>query len=218
MAIITERDKAGRPKYGCPSVTTVIDLLDKPALKFWYAEQGKAIERGEISSLFEKRDDAADAGTYAHALVEAELKGLPTPEPNGLASELISKAEGCYLAWLEWARTHQFKVVESEIMLVHDELGYGGTIDIASILGDLAIVDIKTSKDVYLGHRIQVAAYGALWDANFPANPIKGFRVLRLGPDGSFTDHYWPSLESEWTIFQHLLEIKKVLAANKFKL
>ena len=63
-----------------PGVTSVIGRFkDSGGLLYWAFEQGKLCERGEISSLNDKRDESADAGTLAHALVEAHIKGDPLP-------------------------------------------------------------------------------------------------------------------------------------------
>ena len=49
-----------------PGVTTIIGRFkDSGGLLWWAFEQGKAAERGEINSLYDKRDEAGDAGTLA---------------------------------------------------------------------------------------------------------------------------------------------------------
>lgn len=59
-----------------PGVTTIIGRFkDSGALLYWACEQGKAIERGEISKLYDKRDSSAESGTICHDLVEKFLKG-----------------------------------------------------------------------------------------------------------------------------------------------
>ncbi len=45
-----------------PGVTTIIGRFkDSGGLLWWAFEQGKAAERGEINSLYDKRDEAGDA-------------------------------------------------------------------------------------------------------------------------------------------------------------
>jgi len=74
----------GRPKGGyinkngirVPGTTTIIGRFkDSGGLLYWAFEQGKAAQRGEISSLYDKRDEAGEAGTIAHALIEMHLRG-----------------------------------------------------------------------------------------------------------------------------------------------
>ncbi len=59
-----------------PGVTTILGRFkDSGGLLWWAFEQGKAAQRGEINSLYDKRDSAAEAGTIAHDLVEMHIKG-----------------------------------------------------------------------------------------------------------------------------------------------
>ena len=59
-----------------PGVTTIIGRFkDSGALLWWAYGQGQAAERGEINSLYDKRDEAAESGTIAHELVRRYLKG-----------------------------------------------------------------------------------------------------------------------------------------------
>lgn len=193
--------------------TTILSVLNKPALLYWAYKQGLS-----NVPLYESRDKAADAGTLAHLFVENHLKGLPEPSTDGMDKAVVEKALSCTLAFLEWEKAHSFKMVESEIELVSEEYQVGGTIDIGAVLNELGIVDIKTSKDVYLEHRCQVASYGVLWNENFPERPIKGYHILRLGSEGDFSHHYWPNLNREFEIFKHCLGITKILDEAKWKL
>jgi hypothetical protein len=196
-----------------PGVTTPLNILNKPALVYWGFQQGQLFERGEIGGLYEKRDQAADAGTLAHLMIENHIKGLPEPLTDTLPPEIVDKAEGCFIAYLEWERTHEYKPLESECSLV-SKLGYGGTIDISAVLGEPAIVDIKTSKDVYFSMKVQVAAYKALWNENHPDQIITGCHLLQLSPDGGFAHHYYPNLDPEYQAFLHCFEIWKILKAT----
>lgn len=210
MALIKYKNAKGEPLKG---VTTILKVLGAPALVGWAYKQGLA-----GVPLYESRDKAADAGTYAHKLVEHHLRGLPDPPTNGTDKDVIDKAESCYLAYLDWEKTHSFKMVSTETSLVSEEYQYGGTIDIGAIVGSLGIVDIKTSKDIYFSMRVQVAAYGRLWMENYPDQPIKGYHILRLGSQGDFSHHYWPNLDEEWEAFKACLIIQNVLDKTGQKL
>jgi len=60
-----------------PGVTTIISRFkDSGGLLWWAFEQGQAAQRGEINSLYDKRDEAATAGTICHDLVEKYIKGI----------------------------------------------------------------------------------------------------------------------------------------------
>lgn len=170
-----------------------------------------------IRPLYEKRDQAADAGTLAHSMVEVYLKNEGYVDLAGKDEAVVTKATACFEAFKTWAASHQFKMVESERALV-SKLGYGGTIDIGAVVGDLNIVDVKTSSGIYFSMKVQVAGYGLLWNENNPDNPIKGYRILQLGAEGDFHEGYWPNLDHEAQVFLNCLNIYKILKETGQKL
>ncbi len=222
-------------------VTTILSLLAKPALIFWGFKQGMSnferlmgviaqlacdqepqlqdiIKDFKPTGLYDKRDKAADAGTLAHSFVENHLKGLPEPSTNGISKDVIDKAEGCYLTFLDWEKANIKKVLGSEIEITSEEYPFGGTIDHViqgpmTPEGMVDILDIKTGKDIYLEAKIQVRAYKALYDeVATGVMTVAGFHILRLGESGEFTHKYFPSLdEGYWQIFLHCLEINLAL-------
>ncbi len=224
------RQKAtGQPVKG---VTTILSLLSKPALLWWSYKQGidnfnrlmawiaenspdmmTQVKDFKVGGLYDKRDKAADAGTLGHLFVENHLRGLPEPKTDGLPKEVIEKAEGCYLTFLDWEKANQIKVIDSEVELTSEENPFGGTIDHV-IQGALTppnmvdILDIKTGKDIYLEAKLQVKSYGKLWTEHHPELPVSCFHVLRLGENGEFTHKYFPTLDEKYfQIFLDCLDI-----------
>jgi len=191
-----------------PGVTTVISGnlgWNKQALMYWANSVGL-----DGRSHREVSEDAADIGTIAHAMVEGELKGKDWQELvslTGTTQEQTDQAENAYLAWREWADTVNFELITAEHTLVSEEHQFGGQIDVAAVKNTTSIVDLKTSKDVYADHKIQIAAYGQLWNENYPDNPIRSYYILRIGKDGSFSYHYWPDLSKEWEVFKLLRQL-----------
>jgi hypothetical protein len=237
------RTKGGKKVKG---VTTVLGVLAKNALTYWGYTQGlenynkiteaiikivkedppkcrnKEIEylitNFQVGGLYDKRDKAATAGTLAHLFCEKHLRGLPEPSTEGLPKDVVKKAEGCYLAFLEWERSHKFKMIYAELSLV-SELGFGGTADIGAVLGEMGIIDIKTSKGIYPATMLpQISAYGHLYNEHYPENPVKGYHIIRLGEQGEFEHRYWPELEDAWEIFLNCLNIQNKLDKNGWKL
>ena len=195
------QNKAGQR---LPGVTTIIGSnlgWSKGALMYWAWQEG--IERRNFRDTSKK---AADIGTVAHAMVEADLKELKF-DSSKYDKELLDKAETAFLAWLEWKDLVKFDLLESELPLVSEEYGFGGTLDIAAIKNVTSIVDLKTSNGTYPEHLLQIAAYGQLYNEN-REQKIQAYYLLRLGKeDGSFHYHYWPELEFAWISFKHLLEL-----------
>jgi hypothetical protein len=175
------------------------------------------IKSFKVGGLFDKRDKAADAGTLAHSFAENYMKGLPEPKTDGLPKDVVDKAEGCYLTFLDLAKTNIKKVINSEVELTSEEYPFGGTIDYLietpmTPANMVDILDLKTGKDIYFEAKIQVKSYGKLWNEHHPELPVAGFHIWRLGENGEFTHKYFPSLdEGYWQIFLHCLEINQTL-------
>jgi len=238
---INYRLKNGTPVSG---VTTILGaILNKPALIPWAFTQGmencerlsravlQAVADGngledvlrtvrgfQSSKLYEKRDKTADAGTLGHLLVEHDLKGFPEPDMTDVPPDTKAKAEGCYLAFLEWKERTKFKLIHSEIALVSEVYKFGGCLDIGGGVTDLELIDLKTSKAIYQNMWFQVAAYGILWDEIHPDNPIKGYNILRIGPDGDFGHERRISLPDEKEVFLLVNSIHQILKRKGIKL
>lgn len=206
MPKIDYRDKDGKPLSG---VTTVIGQnlgWNKGAMMGWAYNQGKA-----GLSLYEARDKAGDIGSLLHLMLEADMKGKVF-DTSSYPSDVVDKAENGFIAWLDWKKLVDFQLIESELSLVDDDLGFGGTMDKVSIQGKLSITDFKSSKGVYVDQWIQLSAYGHLWEKHFPDMPIKGgYYILQLGKeDGSFGYYHKIKLDKHFEAFKHLLALHKL--------
>lgn len=161
----------------------------------------------------EERDKAADAGTCAHDMVECFIRNKDF-DPAGYKEDALEKAKPAYEAFLEWADQTKLTPKYTEMQLVSEEYRYGGTPDSMLINGKLALGDWKTSGGVYPDFLIQLAAYGNLWEENFPDYPIDGgFHLARFAkpdhPDDPvhFSHHYWANLDLAWDAFKHMREL-----------
>lgn len=210
-----------RPKTGyrladgtrVDGVTTVLNRWkDAGGLLYWACDQGKAIERGEIAHLYDKRDEAADIGTIAHEMCDAYLKGKDpwkVCEELSKTPEAAAKATQAYRMFLHWWETNGLEVHASEIPLVSEKYRFGGTPDwILKIRDGLAIGDIKTSNAIYRDMLMQVAAYKQLWEENHPDEPITGgFYVCRFSKEyPDWEQRYFGELDVAWREFQLLVE------------
>lgn len=167
-----------------PSVTTILKVLDKPALLYWAAKIQQEADREAADAWAagrgpksldaalkpvaqawrRKRDKAGDAGTQAHALIEHESRlmlGLPSEEPD--ASD---EARFIFAGWREWAQGAGYKplAVEARVCSVYHR--FAGTVDVIAEVPGLGIAgpvvaDWKSSKELYDEHRLQSHAYRA---------------------------------------------------------
>ena len=175
-----------------PSVTTVLGRFkDAGGLMHWAWTLGK-----EGKDYREVRDKAADAGTLAHQAVDDWVHQRPIAfdgEP-----EVVDKAQKAYGAFLEWAGQTQLTVTHTEQPLVSERYRFGGTFDAILVQGRRAMGDWKSSNSIYGEYLAQVAAYGILWEENYPDQPIDGgYHLLRFDKEyGDFHAHWWAELEA----------------------
>jgi len=196
-----------------PGVTTVIGLLDKPALKFWANKIGlQGIKMSEYV------DALAEVGTTAHAMIHADLSGKGAESAlEGKSDDIKTLAENCYLSFCEWRKGHDIKPIALEKILVSEQYRYGGTVDFIGIVdGVPEIIDFKTGG-IWPENFQQLAAYAQLALENgVVSEPIHRFRVLSIprAETESFDEKVRISVNVEWDIFKHCLaiyELKKQL-------
>lgn len=159
-----------------PGVTTVLGVLAKPALVPWANKLGlQGIEVGKFV------DNLADIGTLAHGMIEAHLKGAEF-DNSDYSPNQVSKAENCFLKFLEWEKNHKVKVLGTELQLVSETHKFGGTCDLYCELdGVKTLIDLKTAKAVYDEMHTQVSAYSILLSEN--GNTVEDMKILRIGRD-----------------------------------
>lgn len=222
----------GRPRQGyfhpdtgerLPGVTTVIGLLDKPALVGWAgklcAEAGwQAAKAGEgipgwRDVCYGKRDQAASDGTRAHDLFEQYLLGQDverTEQDTDAAWQAFQNAK----AWKEGLAI-RFEVWPHERPLVDAEMGFAGTPDALARQGDeVALADWKTGG-VYPEQVIQMAAYRHLLKV-VDGIEVSGVHLVRFHREhGDFHHHHYAddALDIGWECFTHLLPLYRHLKA-----
>lgn len=206
MARIIYKNGAGE---SLPGVTTVIGQnlgWNKGSLMGWAYNQGKA-----GVPLYDARDKAADIGTLIHLMIADDLHGKIF-DTSSYPKDVIDKAENGFLAWLDWKQLVDYQLIESELSLVDNALGVGGTMDKVSVQGKLSLTDFKSSKGVYVDQWIQLSAYAHLWELHYPDMPLLGgYYILQLGKeDGSFSYHHKIKLDKHFEAFKHLLALHKL--------
>lgn len=116
-----------------------------------------------------KRDLAAQKGTKVHLIVEKLIKGKAIDE-EVTKTTLFRHAR----AVIEKLRDEGYEVLACEIKILSVENTYAGTLDllVRRIADDARLVlDVKTSRDIRLGHALQIGAYSAALEEEFPDKP-----------------------------------------------
>ncbi len=161
-----------------PGVTTVLGMLNKPALLKWAWQLGKDGIDMEAS-----RQGAADVGTVAHALCEAHLRGMQF-EAGNISPEALSKAETGFIRFLDFWDREGLTLVEVEHVMVSEAMQVGGTLDILArrVNGRLVLVDLKSSKGIYDEMLVQAATYAAMYE-EVTGTAVDDVLIVRIGKE-----------------------------------
>jgi len=205
-----------------PSVTTIINLMSKPALSSWLQQQvllaALTLPRGfkETENEWLKRvmsdskatgREAAERGTAIHNIIQGYFEQMYLPEKPAYLDAIDSTLKSAFgdQAWL------------SEKSFGH-HLGYGGKCDLMAKpingQGSGFVVDFKTKDtdldkvDIYFEHELQLAAYReglnlpnarcAILFVNGKTNQVKLVEIEE------------PQLQKSWECFQHLLRVYQI--------
>ena len=161
-----------------PGVTTVLGIINKPALVAW--ANGMGLQGVDTRTYV---DQMASIGTLAHEMVQEDLGG-PEWNRDFYSPEQVDLAENAFLKYLEWKRINEYdlETMLIEERMVSEEYQYGGTVDWYGVInGKYVLMDIKTSKALYPEHTFQVAAYSLLLQEN--GYPLDETMILRIGRD-----------------------------------
>lgn len=189
-----------------PSVTTILGVINKPALIPWANRLGL---EGIDSTKYV--DGTARIGTLAHQMIQEHLGG-DSWDRNDWTPDEISSAENAVISFYNWEGEigTPIKTLAIEMQMVSETYKFGGTLDwLAEIDNKTWLIDLKTSKSVYPEHIYQLSAYWkTLEDLNFT---IDGVRILRVGrtEDEGFDDLVIPSkhLIAGWDVFESALNL-----------
>lgn len=209
------------------SVTTALEIIDKPYLKQWLIDQTALAAMTHLPELLalgtveegqaflrkvprEIRDRAGALGTAVHRASDMPL-GAHQIDSEGfqLPDEGIPYLEA-YRGFREWLDAHGGQIVSSEKAVWNRTEGYAGTYD-RLILFDcechkgLWCVDLKTSKGYYPEYGLQCIAYARAEYIVLPEDPVlypmpqvDRTAILHLRPDA-----YEGPWKSAWRLVEY---------------
>lgn len=195
----------GEPDQIVFSVTTVLGMIEKGALKQWYADQVAAKiaanpdasftrTEGEVFNFFRwagsnALKEAGELGDHLHSYAEADLGGKPQEPywPDARDQQLQD-------LWHELRWAHNLEAEHLEVTAWSHKHGYAGTLDgLGWLDGKYTLWDIKTSRNLWEEHKEQLAALGNADELLTEPEPLKWQRVdmppieqyaiLRVRPD-----------------------------------
>ena len=186
--------------YGTLGVTTVIGVLDKPALIQWcanltnqYSVDGLSdkipdevliakLSKEAPSAWRVKRDDAGDIGTLIHAWIEKYIQSKidGSQSPGAPINDTIQKA---VLRFIEWEKSEGITYLATEKKVYSLKHNVAGIVDFIYKTkdGKMGIGDIKTSKGIYDSMFIQVSAYQYMLHEENPALQFAERTIVKVG-------------------------------------
>ncbi len=137
-----------------PGVSTITNLLSKPALIIWANRLGL---QGVDSTKF--RDEKADIGTLAHKMILDYFKKQET-DTSEYSKVQIDQAENSMLSFWAWEKQHKVEPLVIEEPFVSDIHKFGGTCDFfGKVDGEFELLDFKTGSGIYKEMWYQVSGY-----------------------------------------------------------
>ena len=184
-----------------PGTTTIIGRFkESGALLHWAFKQGQS----GVASLYEKRDEAAEAGTLAHDMIECFILNKPQPEHVNVNPQIAERAANAFVQFREWWDQTRIEIIATERAYVSERHQFGGTVDAIGrdTKGRIVLVDWKTSNGVYQDYLIQLGAYALLLEECAPDWKPETFHLLRVAKESAdFAHHYYGELEEAKTQF-----------------
>ncbi len=152
-------------------VTTALDVLDKPALRNWFAAEAakRAVDEWDrltelpISERLEYIKSGPRDKVRAAALRGTEIHGLGEKLASGEEVDVPAEHLGPVEAYVRWLDRWDVTPIATETPLCHTVHRYGGTADLWARVGKLdsalCLIDVKTGKGIYSETGLQLAAY-----------------------------------------------------------
>jgi hypothetical protein len=164
-----------------------VAMLKDGALAKMVADLGDLATIKALSSTHTGQwNQAAQLGSAVHGLADEFVKGLPLSTESPLAHEYAKR-------YADWWTASGWRLRLSEAVVVHPEVGYGGTLDLLCYDrdGKTVLADLKTGANVYKSTILQLTAYGMAAlvspmgsDAVYP-NPLPDrYAVIHVTKDG----------------------------------
>ena len=183
-------------------VTSIIGVLDKPALIYWAVnmavdflgnnwQAGKSYDEVEIKTLLEdarrahriRKDKTADIGEMIHSWIEkyirARIEKKPVPK-KPVNKEMKNAIDGFF----NWAKKNKVELINCEQKIYSKKYKYAGTYDLEAMVdGKRTIIDFKTGKAIYPEMVLQASAYLQAREEEIGERYDGGVAIVRLSQE-----------------------------------
>ena len=169
-----------------PSVTTVLGVLRKIGLEFWF--------KWNTAKFC---DDESNKGKLIGTQIHEGIHSLIQTGEIKVKTEYTEEVTNALKAFVEFRKANpDIKLENSEIQMTSEKYHYNGTLDCIANNGSLILMDWKTGKcgkkdkpDIYDEYKYQVAAYVYAYNEINNANINKAI-ILSLAKDRVVYNEY----------------------------
>lgn len=183
------------------SVTHILRIIDKPALRYWFGKQvyyamvkdPSLSEKDALSAPYSESGKAKSRGSTVHSIVEAYSKNRVR------IKDVVEEFRGYAKAFYKFVDDNNVEILAHEQTVLNEEHRYAGTLDLEAKMGgtdDHWVLDVKTGKDIYPEAGLQLSAYKHALD-NGSKHRIG---VILLGEKGTYK---FEEMEDVFDAFLH---------------
>ncbi len=176
-----------------PRVTSILGIIAKPQLLYWYGKNGTAKCKAIIS-------ESQEIGTRVHKYIENILRSGQLDLENETNANVVK----ALMAFQDWRKSNRLEPEKLEYTVYSRKHGYAGTMDYLGLCNNkLVIMDWKTSNAIYPESRLQVAAYAKAVNEMDGRRVKKGVICRFDKKNGSFEVAEYDNLSELFSIFLH---------------
>ncbi len=225
------RGEDGIEHYPLMSVTSALQVIEKPALPRWSAntvaryaiDNRHLLDREDAYDVLRKapereRERSASFGTVVHKLIDAHTSGYGE-EPGPDTDERLFLT-----AWRSFVMEYEPQFLTTESMVFNLTHGYAGKFDATAwIDGSLYLLDYKTGNAIYPETELQLAGYAAAEfigrendTRKYPLPPFEKYAVVHIRPevfDGGYPEGYrfveYDVTDESKALFLHALPLRR---------
>jgi hypothetical protein len=221
-----------------PSVTTILQVVAKPALVNWAASTERELvlatsydvyshahstpvmsrsawmltmqnRLGKEKAHRKELAKAGEIGSQVHGLIKWTLRAKLCQEA-GPSPHISDKAMWAFMVFEDWAKSVKLEPILIEQVVWSKTHGYAGTLDLlANVSGIETLVDFKTGKAVYREAHAQIASYRSALEEMGHGHPKQSI-IVRLPKDEQDPEPRPVVADDDAVSFEAFLHAKKL--------
>jgi hypothetical protein len=165
-----------------PSVTTIMSAKPMPWLDMWREKWGILADR--------KMKLSSEIGTEFHRCIESYINTgsytVEAPVVGGVDGweipSVIPRIEGMMRSFVEWAKSVDAGIHQTELKVISRRYVYSGTLDaVGTLNGRPMLFDWKTSSRIYDDMQLQLAAYAEAYNEGYQSEPWHKTSIVKNG-------------------------------------